>query len=51
MPCGWFCKGPSLWKENKVSSGAEDDAKSEEVGTREVGHPSDLSGGWSSTQA
>ena len=32
-------------KENKASSGAEDNAKSVEVGTREVGHRSDLSGG------
>ena len=31
-------KDPSLWKENKTSSGAEDDAKSAEVWTREIGH-------------
>ena len=42
------CKDPSLWKENKASSGAEDDAKSAEVGTHEVGHWSNLSGGRSS---
>ena len=45
------CKDPSLWKENKVSNGAEDGAKSTEVGTHKVGHGSDLSGGQSSTQA
>ena len=38
------CKDPSLWKENKVSSGAEDDAKFVEVGTHKVGHRSGLSG-------
>ena len=37
-------KDPSLWKENKASSGAEDDAKSAEVGTHEVGYWSDLGG-------
>ena len=37
-------------KENKVSSGAENDAKSAEVGTHEAGHRSDLSGGQSSAQ-
>ena len=35
----------------KVSSGAEDDAKSAEVGTCEAGHWSDLSGGQSSARA
>ena len=44
------CKDPSLWKENKVSSGAEDNAKLAEVGTHEVGHWSNLSGGQSSMQ-
>ena len=39
---------PPNEKENKVSSGAEDDAKSVEVGTRKAGHWSDLSGGQSS---
>ena len=43
-----FVKNPSLWKENKVSSRAEDDDKSAEVGTHEVGHRSDLSRGQSS---
>ena len=43
------CKDPSLWKENKASNKAEDDTKSVEVGTHEVGHQSDLSVGRSST--
>ena len=34
-----------------MSSKAEDDAKSVEVGTREVGHQSNLSGGQSSARA
>ena len=46
----YWCKDPYLWKENKASSRAEDDAKSLEVGTHEVGHWSDLSGGQSSVQ-
>ena len=33
-----------------MSNGAEDDAKSVEVGTREVGHQSNLKGGQSSAQ-
>ena len=33
-----------------MSSAAENDTKSMEVGTHEVGHQSDLSGGQSSTQ-
>ena len=38
MPCTFYiCKDPSLWKENKASSGAEDNAKSAEVGTGEAG--------------
>ena len=41
-------KDSSLWKDNKASSGAEDDAKSVEVGTHKVGHWSDLSRGQSS---
>ena len=41
----YLCKDPSLWKENKASSRAEDNTKSAEVGTYEVGHWSDLSGG------
>ena len=45
-----ICKDPSLWKENKSSSGSEDDAKLVEVGTHEVGHQSDLSGGQSFAQ-
>ena len=44
------CKDPSLLKENKASSRAEDDAKSVEVGTHEAGHQSDLSGGQSSAR-
>ena len=44
------CKDPSLWKENKASSRAKDDAKSVEVGTREAGHRSYLSGGQSSAR-
>ena len=44
------CNYPSLWKENKANSGTEDNAKSGEVGTREVGQQSDLSRGQSSTQ-
>ena len=42
---------PPYEKENKASSGAEDDAKSAEVGTREAGHRSDLNGGQSSAIA
>ena len=42
------CKDPFLLKENKASSGAEDDANSVEVGTRKVGHWINLSGGQSS---
>ena len=33
---------PSLLKENKVSSGAEDNTKSAEVGTHKAGHWSNL---------
>ena len=36
-------RNPSLWEENKVSSRAEDDAKSAEVGTCKAGHQSNLS--------
>ena len=36
---------------SKASSGAEDDAKSAEVGTHEAGHRSDLHGEKSSTRA
>ena len=43
-----ICKDPSLLKENKASSRAEDDAKSAEVGNHEAGHLSNLSGGQSS---
>ena len=39
---------PPYEKENKASSGAEDDTKSAEVGTCKVGHRSDLIGGQSS---
>ena len=39
---------PPYGKENKASSGAEDNAKSAKVGTHEAGHQSDLSGGQSS---
>ena len=42
---------PPYEKENKASSGAEDDTKSAEVGTHEAGHRSDLSGGQSSVRA
>ena len=42
---------PPYDKENKAISGAEDDAKSAEVGTHEVGHRSDLSRAQSYTQA
>ena len=45
------CKDPSLQKENKASSGAKDNAKSVEVGTRKVGHQRNLSGGQSSMRA
>ena len=41
---------PPYEKENKASSGAEDDAKSAEVGSCEVGYQSDLSRGQSSAQ-
>ena len=36
---------PPYRKENKASSGAKDDAKSVEVGTREAGHQSNLNRG------
>ena len=45
-----LCKDPSFWEENKMSSGAKDDAKSAAVGTREVGHRSDLNRGRSSVR-
>ena len=43
--CGGVGRIPPYEKQNKASSGAEDDAKSAEVGTREAGHRSDLRGG------
>ena len=44
------CKDPSLWKENKSSSRAEDDTKSAEVKTCEIAYRRNLSGGQSSEQ-
>ena len=41
-------KIPHYEKQNKASSGAEEDAKSAELGTYEVCHQSDLSKGQSS---
>ena len=46
----YLCKDPSLWKEDKAISRAEDDAKSAEVGTCKVGYQSNLSSGQSSTR-
>ena len=37
-----MCKDTSLWKKNKVSSRAEDNSKSAEVGTFKAGHRRDL---------
>ena len=45
-----FVRIPPYEKENKVSSGAEDNAKSVEMGTYKAGHRSDLSGGQSSVR-
>ena len=49
--CGGVVRIPPYEKENKVSSGAKDNAKSAEVGTHEAGHWSDLRGGGSSARA
>ena len=43
--CGGVVKIPPYEKYNKTSSRAKDNAKLVEVGTREAGHWSDLSGG------
>ena len=50
-PYGKDVRIPPYEKKNKASSGVEDDAKSAEVGTCEVGQWSDLSGGRSSARA